>query len=149
MRKWLLQLTQWILQGLLCAAVILRMGNSHISSSELLIKPRLKNSASSEENIYEIYFILLKSQTHPLRSWKKLVQIQASCSKIQQYIFEPHVLGEKHWCNTLFQWLWIHFLTHPLLWRKKENMSTSTVLNIFFFVDDWCFLNEPQAWTRI
>lgn len=38
------------LQGLLCAAVILQMGNnSHICSLELLIKPRLKNSAPSEE----------------------------------------------------------------------------------------------------
>ena len=118
------------------------MGNSHIVSLELLIKPRLKNSASSEENICEIYLVLLKSQTHPLHSWKKLVHIQANCSKIKQCIFKPHMLSEKHWCNTVFQWFWIPFLTHPLVWRKKENMSRSTVLKSLLWMSDAFSMND-------
>lgn len=127
------------LQGLLCAAVILQMGNnSHICSLELLIKPRLKNSAPSEENICEIYLALLKSQTHPLHSWKKLVQIEGNCNRMKQCIFKPHVLGEKHWINTDSEYLF-----SPILYCEgRKKTCPGKQYSIFFC--GWVMLSQ---WT--
>lgn len=135
MKNWLLHLTHWILQGLLCAAVILQIGNSHIL--ELLIKSSLKNSASNEENIYEMYFILLKSQTHPLHSWKKFFRLRHIIAKC---IFKSHVVNEKCGCNTVFQCFWMPFLIYTVKEERKYVQVNST--QFFFCV--WVMLSQ---WT--
>lgn len=49
MRKWLIQLTHWILQRLLYAAVMSQVDNSHISSVEILVKANIEKHASTEK----------------------------------------------------------------------------------------------------